>query len=78
MRVTENLNLEKFAQKKDFRKCYQKCVGLIIKISSLGTSKLSKNELDDILDIFSHFSSINKGFLGFSRMRVTENLNLEK
>ena len=49
-----------------------------MKISSLRTFKLSKNELDDILDIFGHFSSISKGFLGFPRMRVTENLKLEK
>ena len=55
-----------------------KVEGLIIKISCLRTWKLFKNELDDILDIFCHFSSIITGFLGFSRMRVTENLNLEK
>ena len=34
------------------RKFYQKCVGLTIKIPYLRTSKLSKDWLDDILDIF--------------------------
>ena len=44
----------------------------------LRTWKLFKNELVDILDLLYHFWSIIKGFLGFSRMRVTEDLNLEK
>ena len=47
------------------RKCYQKCVGLIIKIPYLRTSKLSKDWLDDILDIFSTISMSLKVFSAF-------------
>ena len=47
------------------RKCYQKCVGLIIKIPHLRTSKLSKDWLDDILDIFSTISMSLKVFSAF-------------
>ena len=36
------------------------------------------NEVEDILDIFCYFESIIKGFLGLSRMRVTENWNLDQ
>ena len=43
------------------RKCYQKCVGLIIKIPYLRTSKLSKDWLDDILDIFFNYFNVIKG-----------------
>ena len=42
------------------RKCYQKCVGLIIKIPNLRTSKLSKDGLDDILDIFFNYFNVIK------------------
>ena len=42
------------------RKCYQKWVGLIIKIPYLRTLKLSKDWLDHILDIFfNYFNVIN-------------------
>ena len=43
------------------RKCYQKCVGLIIKIPYLRPSKLSKDWLDDILDIFFNYFNVMKG-----------------
>ena len=42
------------------RKCYQKCVGLIIKIPYLRTTKLSKDWLDDILDIFFNYFNVIK------------------
>ena len=57
MRITENLNLEKISPK---------CVGLIIKISCFRTLKLSKNELDDILDIFYDYFNLIKGVFCFS------------
>ena len=47
------------------RKCYQKCVGLSIKISYLRTSKVSKDWLDDILDIFSNYFNVIKGVSAF-------------
>ena len=40
------------------RKCYQKCVGLIIKVPYLRTTKLSKDWLDDILDIFFNYFNV--------------------
>ena len=42
------------------RKCYQKCVGLIIKIPYLRTTKQSKDWLDDILDIFFNYFNVIK------------------
>ena len=54
------------------KKCYQKCVGLIIKIPYLRTSKLSKDWLDDILDIFFNYFNVIKGVFCFSRMRPTQ------
>ena len=53
------------------RKCYQKCVGLIIKIPYLRTSKLSKDWLDDILDIFFNYFNVIKGVFCFSGTRPT-------
>ena len=58
------------------RKCYQKCVGLIIKISYLRTSKLSKDWLDHILDIFFNYFNVIKGVFCFSVMRPTQNFYL--
>ena len=55
------------------RKCYQKCVGLIIKIPYLRPSKLSKDWLDDILDIFFNYFNVMKGvFCKFWVGRVPE------
>ena len=48
------------------RKCYQKCVGLIIKIPYLRTSKLSKDWLEHILDIFFNYFNVIKGVFCFS------------
>ena len=48
------------------RKCYQKCVGLIKKIPYFRTSKLSKDWLDDILDIFFNYFNVIKGVFCFS------------
>ena len=42
------------------RKCYQKCVGLIIKIPYLRTTKQSKDWLDDILHIFFNYFNVIK------------------
>ena len=47
------------------RKCYQKCVGLIIKIPYLRTSQLSKDWLDDILNIFFNYFNVIKGVSAF-------------
>ena len=47
------------------RKCYQKCVGLIIKIPYLRTSKLSKDWLDDIRISSSTISMSLKAFSAF-------------
>ena len=58
------------------RKCYQKCVGLIIKIAHLRTSKLSKDWLDDILDIFFNYFNVIKGVFCFSGTRPTQNFYL--
>ena len=49
-----------------------------MKISLSHTEKLSKNELYDILNIFCQYSNIIKSFLGFSQMRVGQNLNFAK
>ena len=76
MRVAQNLNLAKQALKKMLRKCYQKCVGLIIKIPYLRTSKLSKDWLDDILDIFFNYFNVIKGVFCFSGKRPTQNFYL--
>ena len=53
------------------RKCYQKSVGLIIKIPYLRTSKLSKDWLDDILDIFFNYFIVIKGVFCSSGTRPT-------
>ena len=58
------------------RKCYQKCVGLIIKIPYLRTSKLSKDWLDHILDIFFNYCNVIKGVFCFSGTRPTQNFYL--
>ena len=58
------------------RKCYQKCVGLIINIPYLRTSKLSKDWLDHILDIFFNYFNVIKGVFCFSVMRPTQNFYL--
>ena len=58
------------------RKCYQKCVGLIIKIPYLRTSKLSKDSLDHILDIFYNYVNVIEGVFCFSVMRPTQNFYL--
>ena len=58
------------------RKCYQKCVGLIIKISYLRTLKLSKDWLDHILDIFFNYFNVIKGVFCFSVMRPTQKFYL--
>ena len=76
MRVAQNLNLGKYAYKKMLRKCYQKCVGLIIKIPYLRTSKLSKDWLDDILDIFFNYFNVIKGVFCFLGTRPTQNFYL--
>ena len=60
------------------RKCYQKCVGLMIKIPYLRTSKLSKGWLDHILDIFFNYFNVIKGVLFFSVMRPTKNFFFER
>ena len=48
------------------KKMLQKCVGLIIKIPYLRPSKLSKDWLDDILDIFFNYFNVMKGVFCFS------------
>ena len=53
------------------RKCYQKCLGLIIKIPYLRNSKLSKDWLDDILDIFFNYFNVIKGVFCSSGTRPT-------
>ena len=58
------------------RKCYQKCVGLIIKIPNLRTSKLSKDWLDDILDIFLDYFNVIKDVFFFSGTSPTQNFYL--
>ena len=58
------------------RKCYQKCVGSIIKIPDLRTSKLSKDWLDDILDSFFNYFNVIKGVFCFSGTRPTQNFYL--
>ena len=58
------------------RKCYQKCVGLIIKMPSFRTSKLSKDWLDDILDILFNYFNVIKGVFFFSGTPPTQNFYL--
>ena len=49
---------------------------LNMKISLLRTWKLSKNELDDIVDIFFDYLNVIEGLFRFSWIRVTQNLHL--
>ena len=49
---------------------------LNMKIYLLRTWKLSKNKLDDIVDIFFHYWNIIEGLFRFSWIRVTQNLHL--
>ena len=58
------------------RKCYQKSVGLIIKITYLRSWKLSKDWLDHILDIFFNYFNLIKGVFCFSGTRPTQNFYL--
>ena len=54
-------------------KSYLKCVGLIIKIPYLRTSKLSKDWLDHILDIFFNYFNVIKDVFCFYGTRPTQN-----
>ena len=49
---------------------------LNMKIFLLRTWKLSKNELDDIVDIFFDYLNVIEGLFSFSWIRVTQNLHL--
>ena len=60
MRVTQSLNLAKWAKKKICRKCYKNGLGLNMKIFCLRTSKLMKNKLGGIRDIFCDYLNVLK------------------
>ena len=61
MRVAQKCKLGEISLKKICRKCYQKFVLLIIKISFSRSRKLSKNRLGGILDIFCDYLTAIKG-----------------